>query len=410
MLPGINIQFQNGQLGQVVDLPDGTAALLVSAVAVTSKFELNTVYQIKSMQDVAALGIIPDVNNHVLYKTLKEFYAEAGEGTELWLMAFAKSVPVSDWFKLDVTTGKAPAEKLLDAANGKIRMVFTAYSPTLPYTPTLAGGIDEDVMIAANLAQQLADNYTATKYAPFFTIIEGFAFDGDKVALTDLSTGSFNRVMIVLGDTEKRTGTSASFGSAVGIVAGRFAKVQVHTNIGKVRDGALSTLVAFVLDTPAEQCDVEALHDKGYVSFRQHTGKSGYFFTDDPLACEIQDDYHFASKRRVIDKAYRLVYAAALEFLLDDSTVNNDGTLSPIYAAVIENEVESLIFKQMTVTGELSYDPNDPKDRGVICKMDLTNNVTSTSKLKFAKLQVRPKGTNRWMDIPLGFVPVTSNN
>lgn len=409
MLPGINIEFQNGQLGQVVDLPDGTAGLLASAAAVGTTFLLNTPYQIKSMVDVAALGIIPDVNNHVLYKTLKEFYAESGEGTELWLMGFAKTTKVSDWFTLDVVTGKTPAEKLLDSANGKIRVLFTSFSPSVAYVVTLAGSIDGDVMIATNLAQQLAENYTASKYAPFFTIIEGYDFDGDKVALTDLSTASFNRVMIALGDTEKRTGTSASKGAAVGIIAGRFAKIQVHVNIGKVRDGNLSNLVAYVLDTPAEQYDVEALHDKGYVAFRQHTGKSGYFFTDDPLACEIADDYHYAARRRVIDKAYRLAYTACLEFLLDDNTVNNDGTLSPIYAGVIENEVESLIYNQMTLNNELSFDATDPKDRGVICKMDLTNNITSTSKLKFAKFQVKPKGTNRWIDVPLGFVPVTSN-
>ena len=78
MLPGINIEFQNGQLGQVVDLPDGVSGLLASAVAVGTTFLLNTPYQIRSMVDVAALGIIPDVHNYKLYKTLKEFYAEAG--------------------------------------------------------------------------------------------------------------------------------------------------------------------------------------------------------------------------------------------------------------------------------------------------------------------------------------------
>lgn len=409
MLPGINIEFQNGQLGQVVDLPDGCSGLLASAAAVGATFLLNTPYQIKSMTDVAALGIIPDVNNYVLYKTLKEFYAEAGEGTELWLMGFAKTTKVSDWFTLDVATGKAPVEKLLDAANGKLRFLFTAFSPSEAYVVTLDDGIDADVMVAVNLAQQLAESYTALKYAPFFTIIEGYAFDGDRVALGDLSAASFNRVMIALGDTETRTGTSAAKGAAVGIIAGRFAKISVHVNIGKVRDGALSNLTAFILDTPAESYDVAALHDKGYVTFRQHTGKSGYFFTDDPLACELADDYHYAARRRVIDKAYRLAYTATLEFLLDDNDVLNDGTISPIYAATVENEVESLIYKQMTINGELSFDPSDAKDRGVICKVDLTHNVTSTSKLKIAKLQVKTKGTNRWIDVPLGFVPVTSN-
>jgi hypothetical protein len=409
MLPGINIKFQNGQLGQVVDLPDGVSGLLASATAVGTTFLLNTPYQIKSMIDVAALGIIPDVNNYILYKTLKEFYAEAGEGTELWLMGFAKTTKVSDWFTLDVGTGKAPVEKLLDAANGKLRFLFTAFSPTLSYVVTLVNGIDTNVLVAANLAQQLAVNYTASKYAPFFTIIEGYAFDGNRVTLGDLSTASFNRVLIAFGDTEKRTGATASKGVAIGIIAGRFAKISVHENIGKVRDGALSNLIAYIVDTPAESYDVAALHDKGYVTFRQHTGKSGYFFTDDPLACEIANDYHYAARRRVIDKAYRLAYLATLEFLLDDNDVLNDGTISPIYAAMVENEVESLIYKQMTINGELSFDPSDAKDRGVICQVDLTHNVTSTSKLKIAKLQVKTKGTNRWIDVPLGFVPVTSN-
>lgn len=408
MLPGIDIQFKNGQLGQVIDLPDGVSGLLASAAAVSTTFALNTPYQIKSMVDVAALGIINDVNNYKLYKTLKEFYEEAGEGTELWLMGFAKTTKVSDWFTVDVVTGKTPAEKLLDAANGKLKFLETAFSPSEAYTPTITAGMDADVLIAANLAQILSEAYTSNKYAPFFTIIEGYAFDGNKVTLEDLTTASFNRVMIVLGDSEKRTGTTATKGAAIGILAGRLAKNQVHVNIGKVRDGAVSSLTAFILDTPVESYDVEALHDKGYVTFRQHTGKSGYFFTDDPLACEIADDYHYAGRRRVIDKAYRLAYAAMLEFLLDDNTVNNDGTISPIYAKSVENEVESLIFKQMTANGELSFDPNDAKDRGVICQVDLTHNVTSTSKLKIAKLQVKTKGTNRWIDVPLGFVPVTA--
>lgn len=408
MLPGIEINFENGALGQIVSLPDGVAGLLASAVAVSTTFLLNTPYQVKSMTDVAALGITPTVDNYKLYKTLKEFYAEAGEGTELWIMGFAKTTKVSDWFALDAGTGKAPAEKLLDSANGKLKFLFTAFSPTAAYVVTLEDGIDEDVMIAGNLAQQLAENYTASKYAPFFTIIEGYAFSGDKVVLGDLTEGNFNRVMVVLGDTEKRTGATTSKGAAVGIVAGRFAKISVHVNIGKVRDGAISSLVAFIVDTAVELYDVEALHDKGYVTMRQHTGKSGYFFTDDHLACEIADDYHYASRRRVIDKAYRLAYTSLLEFLLDDSTVNNNGTISPIYAKTVENQVESLIYNQMTANGELSFDPTDAKDRGVICTVDLTHNVTSTSTLKIASLRVKTKGTNRWINVPLGFVPVTS--
>ncbi|TWI22197.1 DUF2586 family protein [Sphingobacterium siyangense] len=409
MLPGIAITFKNGNLGQLVESPDGVFGLLASAVAVGATFVLGKAYQIRSMEDVANLGITASIDNYMLHKTLSEFYGEAGEGTELWLMGLAKTTKVSDWFTPDVS-GSAPAETLLNAANGKIRMLFTSFSPSAEYVLTVETGLDKDVFLAATKAQLLADNYTKNKYAPFYTLLEGYGFDGDKVTLKDLTELDLNRVQILIGDTLSRTGSPAGNGAAVGLLAGRKARIQVQVNPGKVIDGALSFSQVFIKDTLVEQYDITALHDKGYVTFRTHTGKSGYFFTDDPLACSIEDDYHYGTHRRVIDKAYRLAYEALLDFLLDDSTVNEDGTVSVIYAKTIENRVEGLIYAQMSANNELSFNANDPKDRGVICKLDLTYNVTSTSTLKLAKLQVRAKGYNRFIDVPLGFVPVTSNS
>ena len=408
-LPGINIEFTNGNLGQVVETPDGVFGLVASATAVTDTFALGTPYQIRGMQDVAALGITPSVDNYRLYKTLKEFYQEAGEGTELWLIGFARTTKPSEWFTPD-ETGKAPVETLLDAANGKLKMLFTSFFPSDDYVVTLEDGLDADVWDVLLAAQTLAENYTSSKYAPFYTLVEGYAFDGNKVTLDDVLEMSYNRCQVLIGDTEKRTSTPGSFGAAVGLLAGRKAKSQVQVNPGKVMDGPVNALSMFIVDQPVEQYDVEALHDKGFVSFRTHVGKSGYYFTDDHLACEVADDYHYGTHRRVIDKAYRLAYQALLDFLLDDNTVNTDGTISAIYAKTIENRVESLIYSQMTANNELSFNPSDAKDRGVICKIDLTHNVTSTSKLKLAKLQVKTKGYNRWIDVPLGFVPVTSNS
>lgn len=409
MLPGINIEFTNGNLGQVIESPDGVFGLLASATAVSSTFELGTPYQIKGMQDVADLGILPTLDNYRLHKTLREFYQEAGEGTELWLMGFANTQKPSDWFTPD-GSGKAPAEALLDAANGKLRMLFTSFAPAVAYTVTLENGLDEDVWATLIAAQALAENYTEARYAPFSTLVEAYGFDGNKVTLDDALELSYDRCQILIGDTEKRSATPSSLGAAVGLLAGRKAKSQVQVNPGKVMDGPVKALEMYILNQPVEQYDVEALHDKGYVSFRTHVGKSGYYFTDDHLACPISDDYHYGTNRRVIDKAYRLAYQALLDFLLDDNTVNQNGTIDALYAKTIENRVESLIYTQMTANGELSYNPTDAKDKGVVCKIDLTHNVTSTSTLRVAKLQVRAKGYNRWIDVPLGFVPVTANN
>lgn len=408
MLPGIDIKFKNGQLGQFLSTPDGVFGLLASAVAVSTTFALGTAYQLRGMADVAALGITPSVDNYVMYKTLREFYAEAGEGTELWLMGMARTTKVSDWFTPAVDTGKAPAETLLDAANGKLSMLFTAFSPTVAYVPVITDGLDADVWLAMTAAQALAESYTNAKYAPFYTLLEGHLFSGVKTALRDLTQGSANRVQIMLGDTEKRTGVPVSKGAAIGVLAGRKAKSQVQVNPGRVRDGALSNALAYILDVPAQLYDVAALHNKGYVTFRTHTGKTGYYFSDDPMATTGTDDYHYGTHRRVIDKVYRITYDVLSNYILDDSTLNPNGTVSAIYAKGIEAALISRIFNEMTTAGELSYNPNDPKSKGVICKVDLTNNVASTSTLKLAQLQVLPKGYNRFINVPLGFVPVTT--
>ena len=269
MLPNISIKFDNGNLDTIVSTSDGVYGLLASAVAVTGKFELDTPYVVKDMSDVADLGILPDVDNYNLYKTLSEFYQEAGQGRKLWLIGFNKTTKVSDWFTPDPETGKATAEKLLDKANGEIKMLFTSFSPA-QYNLNIENGIDADVFIAKQKAQLLAKNYTNKKFAPFYVVLEAYNFTGNHLDLVSLLEGSDNRVAIFIGDTEKRTADVPSLGASNHILAGRRAKSSVQESSGKVKNGALATLNAYILDTPVEEYDVESLHDKGYITFRTH--------------------------------------------------------------------------------------------------------------------------------------------
>src|SRR5690606_2383661 len=146
--------------------------------------------------------------------------------------------------------------------------------------------------------------------------------------------------------------------------------------------------------TPVEEYDVESIHDKGYITFRTFVGRSGYFISDDPLATLVSDDYNHLTHRCEIDKAFRISYAVLLNFVLDDIQLMPNGSVSPIYAKTIQGQVETAIYTQMTANGELSADANDPRDYGVICRVDLTNNVAATSQLKVT-IQVRPKGHAR---------------
>ena len=60
----------------------------------------------------------------------------------------------------------------------------------------------------------------------------------------------------------------------------------------------------------------------------------------------------------------------------------------------------------MTANGELSADVTNPKDRGVQCFIDPTQNIVSTSRINI-KVRVRPFGYGRYIDVYLGFKTVT---
>ncbi|AUS04488.1 DUF2586 domain-containing protein [Pseudotamlana carrageenivorans] len=402
MLPGIDIKFSNGNIGTVVPSADGVFGLLASAVAVATKFELNTPYVLKGMTDVASLGIVNDTDNYVLYQWLSEFFAEAGEGTELWLMGFPKTDKVSDWFTQDVGTGITPVEGLLDAANGKLTALFTAFSPDGSYVPTVSNGFDDDIADAKSKAQTLADNYTATKYAPFYTILEAYAFNGTHTDLPDLLTESNDRVGVFIGATQKRTGTVTTMGATTSVLAGRLASTQVQESPGKVKNGPLANLTAFIVDKAVEAYDVESLHDKGYISFRTHVGKAGYYITDGRLATKADDDYHYIERRRTIDKAFRIAHDIASNEILNDFDLTNEGKVDPIYAKDVSGRMETAIATQMTARGELSTDSSNPNDLGVQAAFNLDANVASTNKIEIV-LKVRPKAYARWIEIVLGY-------
>lgn len=396
MKPKISIGFNNGVIGAVQPIDTGCFGLVASAVAVDSGFQLETPYQIKNLKDVATLKLTDSIDNHRLYKAITEFYAEAGEGMELWIYGMPKDKKVSEWF--EPVEGIAPVEHLLNAAKGKIRGLFCVNDTTQP--AQVENGMDADVLVATGKAHTLFKKYTGEKYAPFFTILEAYAFDGNKVSLPDLKTNDYNSVGILIGDTETRTGTTASKGSAVGVLAGRLAQYGVKVNPGKVKNGALSAQKLFINDTPVEQFDTEALYDKGFITFTTHQNRAGYFVMDANMVCAVDDDYHYITHRRTINEAFRHTYDALLDFLMDEIPANNDGTIQAIYAKTIESAVERKIATAMGA--DLNQNADNPRDTGVRCFVNPNQNIVKTSKIEVS-VGIRPYGTARWIEVLLGF-------
>lgn len=399
MLPRVKIFFENGALGQIAPLADGVYGLLCTGAAVSTTFALATPYILRSYDSLATLGI-NETNNPSLVKIVTDFYNEAGAGTELWIMAFPDTVKMSDMVSpTDVTKAKA----LINAANGRLRGLIVSRKPAVGYVPTIADGLDEDVALARTNAQILAEWSTNSKYAPIFVLIEGYAYNGNAIDLTDLTIGTDNRVAVFIGDTVNNSPTAA-----VGLPAGRLALNPVQVNIGRVKDGTIATNTAFIKDKSVETADVESIHNKGYITMRTYVGRSGYYFNDDFTATLPTDDYSHLTARRTIDKAYRIAYDTLLNELLDNVPVNNDGTIQAPFAKSIQGQVENAIALSMTANGELSTDPSNPSDRGVQCLVDLSQNIVSTSKM-VVKLRVKPFGYPRYIDVYLGFQAVVTS-
>lgn len=399
MLPRVKITFANGALGQVEALADGCLGFLAlgaQEVEGDNNFKLGWAYTVKKLAALEALGVTAN-NNPNLHRNVKDFFAEAGDGAELWIMGFAAASTFASVLDKDNAAG---AKSLLQASNGKLRGLLAFKTPDNGYALTPTDGLDADVTAALPKAQALGEWATDTLRAPIFTLVEGYGFVGEASALKSLTTMEYNRVGVVIGDTVPN-----SPNACMGIVGGRIASSPVQRKISRVKDGALTPLAIYIGDQLVELADVETIHEKGYITFTTFVGRTGYFIADDNLATRVEDDYRSLTNRRVIDKAYRVAYNTLLETLNDEVPIASGGNLSPAWCASLESSVEQAIVSNMTANGNLGNDPGDPNDTGVECTIDYKQQILSTSQLG-VRLRVKPNGYAKYINVELGFKAV----
>ena len=400
MLSRVKILFENGALGSVAPGADGVLGLIVTATTVGTTFELTKPYVLRRLDDLAQLGITqdPSDSNAFVYKHVKEFYDEAGEGAELWIMGFPNTLLMSDLAEQTQDTAKL----LIQAANGRLKGIGIAVNPASGYSGVTTNELDADVMVAAANAQALAEWATNKLYAPIFVLLEARGFTGTVANLPNLQTHEYNRVCLLLGDTVENSG-----GAAIGLLLGRIARIPVQRHIGRVIDGALKTLKAYIGDAMVEQTDVETINDKGFITFRTFTGKAGYYFADDGMSTAIADDYHSLARRRTIDKAYRIAYETLVNFVNAEIPITDSGELVPAMAKSWESEVESSIIAQMTAEGNLGVDTTNADDNGVVCYINHAQKVVQNNKIEIS-LKVKPYGYAKYIDVKLGFITINN--
>lgn len=397
MLPRVKINYLNGLLGAAPESQDGLLMLcVIGAAAVSDTFALGTPYRIVRPADLKSMGVTSSANARMV-ELVDQFYGEAEEGTPLYILGLANTYTMTT--ALNHLDGPLPA--IIESLHGIVRGIIVAEQSSA--SPSVTEGLDPDVFTALPKAQDLADYAASHFYSPIFVILEGRAYAGAS-SLRDLSSSTYNRVGIFIGDT-KVGGTAGSPAStknaAVGVLAGRIASIPVQRNIGRVADGPLAPdsfyLGASLVDDVMD--DVETIYGKGYITPRIFYGLDGYFFNDDRLTCIPSDDYAHLTARRTVDKAARIAYLTLLQFLLDEIEVNTDGTMQAPVLKSWQAAVEGAINRQMGAQGELSLVDGS----GCVCFINPAQNVLSTSKV-IATLRVRPYGYARDIEVNLGFL------
>lgn len=387
-LPGVSISLNNGGLGLVAPSDDSVVGIVFNGVAATS-LALGTSFQGFGLDDFEALGIDAayDTTNTVkVWRTIKEFYDAAGDGAELWIMLVSQATTVTNI----LDKANAFAKKLLDNAQGRIRLLGVGRNPASGYTPsTSTDQIDADTLAALTTGQALANDMQAA-FTPVRIIVGAYAYTGTSSTLVNLKALTKPNMAVLLGNTE------SGANNAIGILLGRLASVPVQRNPGRVKDGSLPILAAYLGTATLESAPSAptAIHDKGFITFRTYPGKAGYYFSDDPTCVAATDDYSSLARGRIIDKAIRIAYATYVEEILDEVEINpTNGQIATVkakyYQALIENAIGTAMVGESEIVSVEAY-------------VDPLQNVLSTNKICI-DIRIVPYGYAKQIEVTLGF-------
>ena len=386
MLPNLSIKLQNGALNRVAQSSDGVAGLILAGAGVEGKLELNKAYQLASTRDLTTLGITEE-NNPLVYKDVTAFYTKAGDRAELHLLVVSAATTLS---QMCAVADDSPVRKLITSANGRIRLLGCNRLPADGYqASTDDTGIDADAVAAGESLQSLAGTFQS-KIMPFGAILPGLLWNGTTDKLFKPREATYNGVQYTLA-ADAMIGETAS--AAVGLLLGTYASIPVYYNPGRPKNGvAIATGMLTDGKTPEEHDAIlDALHDAGYVIFRTFPGRNGYYFSDDPMAAPLSDDYSNMSLLRVINKAIVLAYNAYIDEILDSVAVDENGYIPQPTCIYYQRLLETAVRTQMG---------DEISDFRVF--IDPEQNLLSSSEM-VVSCKIVPTATIRKITVNLGF-------
>jgi len=385
----VNITLANGQLGGTLQTGDGITGMVLTGITEGS-YTAGTPILITSTADAQTAGITAS-GNAFATRQIKEYYNQAGTGSQLYIMLVPPTMTIADIADPDNASG---ARKLLDYADGRIKVLGlladdTEVEAEAGVAITITDGLNEDVYTAAGRMAVMAATYFAA-HKPFRAVIGGSSYSGVPGNLRDMTDGTTNnRTAILLGDTQ--AGRAACIGLMLGVVA----SVPVQRKISRVRTGPLTNQAAYVGITKIETVPgaLPIIAERGFITFITYANTSGYFFSGDAMCTATTDDYSMLARGRVIDKAHILAYKTFVQVVDDEVPVNADGTLDAGFCKWLSQQIVNLVNSDMTANKEIS---------SISCYIDPEQNILSTNQLHVV-LSIVPVGYATNIYIQLGF-------
>lgn len=385
-LPDIFIDVNKENLGQSLQTEDGIAGLIVTGASVSGKIQVDTPTTVFSLNDAIAKGITETGINSYAYKHVKQYYDEAGNGAELWVMVVSPDTLMSDM--LDKTQNYALS--LLDKAKGRIRLLAVSRKDT--GVADTANGLDKDVDKAVLNAQQLILPYIK-RYKEASVIIDGVAYQGDPTELKDYRESNEEFVSVLMVNSDKTANAS------VGLLLGRLSKDPVQRNPGRIRSGKLPILEGFLTNGKSideQEDELNAIHKKGYIVMRSFIGRTGYFFSHALTCTTPKNDLNTIPRVRTIYKARRKAYDIFVDEILEEIPLEPNGKIAPSLIKSWEAKIETILNRDMTERGEIS---------GVSAFIDADQDILGTNQMDM-ELKIQPLGSADYIKIKLGYTTV----
>jgi hypothetical protein len=227
----------------------------------------------------------------------------------------------------------------------------------------------------------------AEKYQYLFFIAQGrYLNEGETLdewtmamATTERGTVGSTRLQVCAGWIEEADSNGqVDVRGLIGTYCGKLAQRNVQQGPDAVRFGGINAATALKPEG-INDGHIETLKNAGYVTARTFVGKNGIYITSGQMMSEAGSDYNLVERRRVMDKACRLIRAAQINFVNDDVAVGKDGSPEGIQMLIAQSESPLRIMK---TDKEIS-------DGYVVVPEG--QNILSTNRLRM-KVRIVPRG------------------